>query len=73
MSLASHHMVEDEKYADDEQLILSFKPNFHKDQRNAVKKMEKCVAEIRDFLHKNMLCNNSEKNWTADYYQTPAT
>ena len=26
-----------------------------------MKKMEKCIMEIREFLHENMLCNNSEK------------
>ena len=38
--VAQRNQVGDEKYADDEQLILSFKPNFFQDQRNAVRKME---------------------------------
>ena len=59
--VAQRNQVSDEKYADDEQLILSFKPNFLEDQTNAVRKMERCISEIRDFLHKNMLCNNGDK------------
>jgi hypothetical protein len=59
--VAARNHVADEKYADDEQLILSFKPTLLNNQKNAVKKMEKCIMEIREFLHENMLCNNSEK------------
>ena len=59
--VAKRNHVEDEKYADDEQLVLSFKPNCLKDQVDAVTKMEKCIADIRDFLHENMLCNNGDK------------
>ena len=46
--VAQRNHVSDEKYAYDEQLILSFKPNFLQHQTNAVRKMEKCIAEIRD-------------------------
>jgi hypothetical protein len=58
--IAEKHRIEDEKYADDEQLILSFKPSCL-DQYNAINRMEKCIDEIRKFLPTNKLCNNSEK------------
>jgi hypothetical protein len=58
--IAEKHKIEDEKYADDEQLILSFKPSCL-DQHNAINRMEKCIDEIRTFLSTNKLCNNSEK------------
>ena len=58
--VAQRNQVEDQKYADDEQLILSFKPNL-KSHKDAVKKMEKCIADIRNFLHENKLCNNRDK------------
>ena len=58
--VAQRNEISDQKYADDEQLILSFKPTFL-GQENAVGKMEKCVNEIRDFLHDNKLCNNGDK------------
>jgi hypothetical protein len=59
--IADKHGVDDEKYADDEQLILSFKPSSGFNQQNAINKMEKCIEEIREFLLKNKLCNNSDK------------
>ena len=59
--VAKRNNVSDEKYADDEQLILSFKPNSLEDQTKAVQRMEKCIKEIREFLHENMLCNNGDK------------
>ena len=54
-SIAGDHNVTDEKYADDEQLILSFKPNSEEDQRNAINNMEKCIDDIREFLHRNKM------------------
>ena len=56
--VAQGNQVIDEKYANDEQLVLSFKSNFLQDQTNAVMKTENCIA---DFLDKYMLCNNSER------------
>ena len=58
--VAERNEVEDQKYADDEQLILSFKPT-PESQKNAIQKMEKCIADIRNFLHENKLCNNGDK------------
>ena len=59
--VARRHKVKDEKYADDEQLLLSFKPNLINEQLDAINRMENCINDIRDFLHQNMLCNNGEK------------
>jgi hypothetical protein len=59
--IASRNNVTDEKYADDEQLILSFTPKYVNDQLDSVKKMENCIKEIRDHLSNNKLCNNGEK------------
>ena len=54
------HVI-DEKYADDEQLILTFESNFFEDKKKAVWKMDEYIPEIRDFLHKNILCDNGDK------------
>ena len=59
--IAHKHGVDDEKYADDEQLYLSFKPRLPNDGSDAVERMENCIEEIRLFLQQNKLCNNSEK------------
>jgi hypothetical protein len=53
--------IEDQKYADDEQLILTFRPKDLHDQSKAKRMMEDCIKEIRGFLHQNKLCNNSSK------------
>ena len=58
--VAKRNEICDQKYADDEQLILSFRPTFLGEQ-HAIGKMEKCISEIRDFLHENKLCNNGDK------------
>ena len=58
--VSARNNINDEKYADDQQLILSFKPN-PDTQVEAKQKMEKCIADIRDFLIANKLCNNREK------------
>ena len=59
--IAKKHDIEDEKYADDDQLYLAFKPSSSLTQRKAFRKMEKCIDEIRKFLEANKLCNNGEK------------
>ena len=59
--IAHKHGVDDEKYADDEQLYLSFKPRLPNDGSDAVVRIENCIEEIRQFLQQNKLCNNSEK------------
>ena len=60
-NVAKKNGVIDQKYADDEQLILSFKPESQTDTEQAFAKMEKCIDEIRTFLHDNKLCNNGDK------------
>jgi exonuclease III len=59
--IAKNNNIEDEKYADDHQLILAFRPKHQQDQWAALSQMEKCIKEIRNFLQDNKLCNNSEK------------
>jgi hypothetical protein len=58
--VSQRHNVIDEKYADDQQLILSFKPNLT-EALNAKDRMQKCIKDIREFLYRNKLCNNAEK------------
>jgi hypothetical protein len=60
-NIARNHDITDEKYADDEQLILSFRPGQESEQANAIRKLEKCIGEISDFLKNNKLCNNCDK------------
>ena len=55
------HEISDEKYADDEQLFLSFKPKDNAHTESAIKKMETCIKDIRKFLLDNKLCINDEK------------
>ena len=55
------HNMEDEKYADDKQLIHAFSPNFELDQNDAVVKMNNCIRDIRRFLEVNKLSNNRDK------------
>ena len=59
--IAKKHGVSDEKYADDHQLYLSFKPKPTDEQQEVKQKIENCICEIREFLHGNKLCNNGEK------------
>jgi hypothetical protein len=59
--IAEKNGIVDEKYADDHQLILAFKPKEGMGQSQAKIKMEKCISEIKEFLENNKLSNNSEK------------
>jgi hypothetical protein len=59
--VAELHGVIDHKYADDEQLSMSFKPGSELHETEAVQKMEKCIEDIRAFLKINKLSNNCEK------------
>jgi hypothetical protein len=59
--IAKHHLIQDEKYADDKQLILAFKPKSQTGETDAYKQMEKCIEEIKTFLSRNKLCTNSDK------------
>ena len=58
--IAKIHRIDDQKYADDEQLILSFNPTDDDASRGRIQ-MEKCIDDIRSFLSKNKLCNNGSK------------
>ena len=59
--LVRKHGIEDEKFADDEELILAFSTDCHIEQTLARQKMITCIEDIRDYLKKNRLCNNGEK------------
>jgi exonuclease III len=58
--IARSHNIADQKYADDEQLILAFNPT-DTDAINGKNKMENCINDIRMFLSENKLCNNGSK------------
>ena len=58
--VAKKHQIDDQKYADDEQLIMAFKPSVSCSQE-ARTKMENCIRDIREFLSNNKLCNNGDK------------
>ena len=58
--IAKKHNINDQKYADDEQLLLAFKPE-ENDANTTKDRMEKCIKDIRAFLNENKLCNNGDK------------
>ena len=58
--IAKKHSIYDQKYADDEQLILAFNPTNDEAKLGTVN-MEKCINDIREFLLNNKLCNNGSK------------
>ena len=53
------HDIKIQSYADDTQLYLPF--DMSDDMSECVKKMEECVAEIREWMRKNMLKLNDDK------------
>ena len=59
--LVREHGINDEKFADDEELILAFSADSELDQKLARQKMISCIADIRDYLKRNKLCNNGDK------------
>ena len=59
--LVRNHGIEDEKFADDEELIMAFSTNSNEEQIAAQHRMTACIHDIRDFLKRNKLCNNSDK------------
>ena len=59
--LVREHGIKDEKFADDEELILAFSADSELDQKLARQKMISCIADIRDYLKRNKLCNNGDK------------
>ena len=60
-NIAQRNGIEDQKYADDEQLMLSFKTEPIANQYDAVQKIENCIVQIKKFLLDNKLCCNSDK------------
>ena len=59
--LVRKHEIEDEKFADDEELILAFSTDSELGQKLARQRMISCIADIRDYLKSNKLCNNGDK------------
>ena len=48
-------------YADDEQIYLSFKPSKGGHKENCIKRLETCIAEIREWMMVNKLKLNDDK------------
>jgi len=59
--VVKRHEIDDQKYADDEGILLAFKPKFTADQLEARSRLIKCIEEVRDFLSENKLSNNGDK------------
>ena len=54
-NIALKYGVSDKNYADDELLILSFKPDTLLNQESSFTKIGKCIEDIRKFLLGNKL------------------
>ena len=48
-------------YANDQQIYLSFKPSKAGDKENCIKRLEKCIAEVREWMIVYMLKLNDDK------------
>ena len=59
--IISKHLIDFEKYADDNQLIMAFCPDSVGSQMAARQKMISCINDVRTFLDDNKLSNNGEK------------
>ena len=59
--LVRKHGIEDEKFADDEELIMAFSTDTWAEQELSRNKMVACINDIRKFLKENKLCNNGDK------------
>ena len=59
--LVRKHGIEDEKFADDEELIMAFSTDTWAEQELSRNKMVACINDIRKFLKENKLCNNEDK------------
>ena len=55
------HLPEDQGYADDHQVYLSFRPIPSTNQTASVTAIENCVAELRSWIITNMLMVNDNK------------
>ena len=60
-SICTKHHINFHMYADDQQIYLSFKPSKAGDKENCIKRLEICIAEIRDWMIVNKLKLNDEK------------
>ena len=60
-SICTKHHINDHMYADDQQIYLSFKPSTAGDKENCIKRLEICIAEIREWMIVNKLKLNDDK------------
>ena len=60
-SICIKHHINYHLHADDQQTYLSFKPSKAGDKENCIKRLETCIAEIREWMMANMLKLNDDK------------
>ena len=58
---ALNHHISCHMYADDQQIYLSFKPSKAGDKERGIKRLEICIAEIREWMIVNKLKLNDDK------------
>ena len=67
------HNIKYHAYADDTQVYVPFSLKDPSELRNAVKRMENCLTEVRDWMTMNKLCLNDNKTeliiFTSRYHQ----
>ena len=61
-TIAKSKGIYNQKYADDEQLMLSFTAGDMLNKNDSVFKMENCISDLRSFLKSNQLSNNNNKS-----------
>ena len=59
--IIKRHQVLYHGYADDTQLYVTFHPKSPSSLSNAIKRLERCVADVQDWLTKNKLKLNGDK------------
>ena len=59
--IVKKHGIDDEKFADDVELMLAFSPSSRETQLSARDQMIKCIEDVRKFLEDNKLSNNGDK------------
>ena len=60
-SICIKHHINYHLYADYQQIYLSFKPSKAGDKENCIKRLETCIAEIREWMMANMLKLTDDK------------